>query len=156
MQQDKVSRVSDINKNVWGEDEAGRKTVAPPKKASYGQRWSNARPTKTVVFWSLLGAIVLTMIVGFVWGGWVTGGTAQKMAQGAAENAVTQRLASVCVAQFNQDPQNAQKLREMKVLSSWDRGNYVAEHGAATMPGEAKADRNVAAECAKQLTLAGQ
>ena len=45
-------------------------------KLSVGQRWSDARPTKTVTFWCCVASAVLTMIIGFGWGGWVTGGTA--------------------------------------------------------------------------------
>ena len=44
-------------------------------KRSVGQRWSEAQPTKTVA-WCCVASAVLTMIVGFSWGGWVTGGTA--------------------------------------------------------------------------------
>ena len=48
-------------------------------KQSLGQRWAASRPTKTVVFWSWIVSIVVTMIIGFTWGGWVTGGTARTM-----------------------------------------------------------------------------
>ena len=51
------------------------------EKRSVGQRWSEARPTKTVAFWSCVASVVLTMIVGFSWGGWVTGGTARTTAE---------------------------------------------------------------------------
>ncbi|MBE7557029.1 MAG: hypothetical protein HS126_38815 [Anaerolineales bacterium] len=46
-------------------------------KVSFGQRWDEARASKKVVFWFSLAAVILTMIVGFNWGGWVTGGTAK-------------------------------------------------------------------------------
>jgi len=98
MEQDKVSKLSDAGKNVWAEDGDGKKTPVLKKEASFGQRWSEARPTKTIVFWSWIAAMVLTMIVGFNWGGWVTGGTAQKMAEVTAKNAVVQRLVPFCVA----------------------------------------------------------
>src|SRR5687767_5998249 len=111
MEQDKVNKVSDVGKNVW--DDAGdrKRTMEQNKKQeSFGQRWNHARPTKTIVFWSMAGAIILTMIVGFNWGGWVTGGTAQKMADVMAKNAVIQRLVPMCVDQFNQDAEKDQKL----------------------------------------------
>ena len=62
------------------------------QKVSFRQRWDEAQATKKVVFWAILGAIVLTMIVGFGWGGWVTGGTAQAMGETMADDAVVQRL----------------------------------------------------------------
>lgn len=152
MEQDRVSRLSDVGKNVWSEADGARKTMAQvEQKESFGQRWAKTRPTKTIVFWSLLAASILTMIVGFNWGGWVTGGTAQKMADLSAKNAVIQRLAPMCVDQFNQDPEKAQKLSELKEMSVYKRGGYVEKQGWATMAGEAKADRQVAEACAKLL-----
>ncbi|MBD3307276.1 hypothetical protein GF339_12620, partial [candidate division KSB3 bacterium] len=58
------------------------------KKASLSQRWSEAQFSKTAMFWSLVAVIVLTMIIGFWWGGWVTAGSAEKIAQNMAEDAV--------------------------------------------------------------------
>ena len=104
MEQDNVSKLSDVGKDVWAEDGERSKKVEQEQKASYRQRWDKARASKKVVFWAILGAIVLTMIVGFNWGGWVTGGTAQAMGETMADDAVVQRLAPICVFQFNQDP----------------------------------------------------
>lgn len=42
----------------------------------FGQRLREARPAKTILFWSWVAAAVATMIVGFTWGGWVMGSTA--------------------------------------------------------------------------------
>jgi hypothetical protein len=121
------------------------------KKLSFGQRWDKTRPTKTVVFWSMGAAIILTMIIGFNGGGWVTGGTAQKMAEVMAKNAVVQRLVPMCVDQFNQDAGKDQKLIELKETSVYKQGDYVEDQGWATMSGEAKPDNKVADECAKLL-----
>jgi hypothetical protein len=124
--------------------------------ASLGQRWREARPTKTVVFWSCVASVVMTMIVGFTWGGWVTGGTARAMAVTMGEAAVVKRLAPICVVQFNKEPEKDRKLKEMNEISEWQRSHYVQNHGWATMPGEAEADREVARECARLITLNGR
>ena len=126
------------------------------KKVSYRQRWDKAKATKKVVFWAVLGAIVLTMIVGFNWGGWVTGGTAQKMGVAMAQDAVVERLAPICVLQFNQDPDKAQKLIGFNEARTYQRDDYVKEQGWATMPGEDKPDRQVADACAKLLVQINQ
>ena len=128
----------------------------PKEKVSFRQWWDEARPTKTVVFWSWVASVVLTMIIGFAWGGWVTGGTAQKMAEQMAEDAVVKRLAPMCVVQFNRDPGKDQKLKELKETSGWQRGDYVGKQGWATMPGEEKPDSKVAEECARLLMLVGK
>ncbi len=96
------------------------------------------------------GAIVLA-IIGFAWGGWVTGGTALKTAEEKAEDAVVARLAPICVEQFNQDSEKDQKLIALKKEESWKRSDYVTKQGWATMPGEEKADRRVANKCADML-----
>jgi hypothetical protein len=103
-----------------------------------------------------VASIVLTIIIGFAWGGWVTGGTAREMAKVIAENAVVQRLAPICVTQFNQDPGKDQKLTELKATSAWQRSDYVEKQGWATMPGEEKPDSLVADECVKLLMLISQ
>jgi hypothetical protein len=121
------------------------------ERLSLGQRWSEARPTKTVVFWSCVASVVLTMIVGFSWGGWVTGGTARMTAENVAFDAVVRRLAPICVVQSGRDPAKAQKLVALKEESTWQRGEFVGKQGWATMPGEQEPDRRVAEACATLL-----
>jgi len=157
-EQDRVNKASSGPvKNVWDEDGGGRKPKQQiKKKLSLGERWSAARPKKTVVFWSWVGFIVLTMIVGFNWGGWVTGGSAQIMADTLAKAAVVQRLTPICVAQFNLDPAKDQKLIVLKGTDVWQRSDYVQKQGWATMPGEAKPDSLVAEGCARLLVPTSQ
>jgi hypothetical protein len=147
MSQDKVSRLSDV-----GDTTTSGKNVKTEYKPSYGDRWDKARASKKVVFGIAAGAVILTLIVGFYWGGWVTGGAANTM----ANDAVTQRLASICVGQFNQDPQKAQKLVELSDASPYRRDDYVKEQGWATMPGEAEPNSKVADSCAKLIYENGQ
>jgi hypothetical protein len=122
-------------------------------KQSMGQRWSATRPTKTAVCWACIASIIVTMIVGFTWGGWVTGGTALKMAEASGEDAVAKRLAPVCVVQFKQDAQQIQKLKGLKETGTWEQAEFVKKQGWATMPGEKEPDSKVAGECTKLLLL---
>lgn len=157
MEQDKVNRLSEVGRKVWDEDaDKNKTTTQDKKKVSFGQRWAEARPTKTTAFWAWLGSIVLTMIIGFTWGGWVTGGTAETMATKMANDAVVQRLAPICVVQFNQDAEKDQKLTEFQEISSYQRAAFVEKQGWATMVDEEKPDRKVADACAKLLLLVGQ
>ncbi len=123
-----------------------------PKRLSVGQRWSASRPTKAALFWGCVASAVITMIIGFTWGGWVRGGTAQSMAATMTEDAVVKRLASICVAQFKEDPARDQKLKELKELGVYERGDYVKKQVWAKMPGEQETDSKVAEECAKLIT----
>lgn len=124
-------------------------------KSSARQRWSDARLTKTATFWCCVASAALTMIVGFNWGGWVTGGSARQTAEGMARDAVVQRLAPICVVQSGKDPGKATKLVALKDESTWQRGEYVGKQGWATMPGEQEPDRRVAELCATLLMPTG-
>ena len=120
-------------------------------EVSLGDRWQAARPTKTAFFWSCVASAVVTMIIGFTWGGWVRGATAQSMAEARAEDAVAKRLAHICVVQSQQDPTRDQKLKELKALDAYARGDYVSKQGWAKMPGEQDTDSKVAEDCAELL-----
>ena len=122
------------------------------RKRAFGERWASARPTKTMFFWSMVLVAALTMVVGFKWGGWVRGVTAQSMAETRAEDAVVKHLAPICAAEARQDATSAQKVKALKALDQYERGDYVTKEGWATMPGGGATDSQVAEECARLLT----
>ena len=105
-------------------------------KPSMRQRWNNMQPSKMATFWIALVSVVAVLIIGFNWGGWMTAGGAEEQAQTMAKTAVIERLAPICVAQFNLDPENIMKLDELSELSSSQRPTYVQEQGWATITGE--------------------
>ena len=124
---------------------------------TFRQRWSKAKLKKSVVFWIAIGAVLLTLFLGFTRGGWTTGGNAASMAEKSAAAAVVERLTPICVAQFSADSQQALKLAELQAISSSrNRTAYVTEQGWATMPGETAPDKQVATACTKQLMLIGK
>jgi hypothetical protein len=127
--------------------------VEQKKKGRFKKWWREARPTKTVVFWSWVASVVLTMIIGFSWGGWVTARNARIMAEDLAEDAVVDRLAEICIAQFNQDPGKDQKLQTLKETGSYQRRTFVQDQGWAMMPGEEVPDRKAVDECVRLLML---
>ena len=110
----------------------------------------------TLGLWGAAGGAIILATIGFAWGGWVTGGTAQEMAEEMAEVAVVSRLAPICVEQFKQDPAKNQKLEDLKKVRSWERDEYVEKQGWATMLGEKKPDSKVAERCAELIMLLGQ
>jgi hypothetical protein len=46
--------------------------------------------------WGAVGGAVAAMIIGFAWGGWVTGGTSATKAGVAAQTAVVQAFVPLC------------------------------------------------------------
>jgi hypothetical protein len=101
--------------------------------------------------WGAVGGAVACAVIGFGWGGWVTGGSAQKAATTAAHDAVVAALAPICVERFRGQSDAAAKLIELGKASSWDRGNVIAKSGYATMPGSKGVDSDVARACAELL-----
>jgi hypothetical protein len=123
----------------------------------FRNRWNNAKLKKSVVFWIAVGAVLLTLFLGFTRGGWTTGASARNMAETSAKGAVVERLTPICVAQFNADAQSVVRLQELKAISSSrNRTAYVTEQGWATMPGEKAPDKQVATACTEQLMLIGE
>ena len=107
------------------------------------------------VWGAIVGAIAINTI-GFGWGGWVTGGTAQEMAEEMAENAVVNRSVPICVTQSNYDSKKDQKFKELKELDTWKRSDFVKKQGWATMSGEKNPDQEVSNRCAEMLMQSGQ
>src|SRR5687768_16759313 len=64
--------------------------------------------------WGLIVGAIITMIVGFVWGGWTTMGTALTM----SDEALLASRAAICVAQFMKQPNHDAKLNEFMEISS--------------------------------------
>ncbi|NOZ27639.1 MAG: hypothetical protein GXP39_06245 [Chloroflexi bacterium] len=101
--------------------------------------------------WGAIVGVIASLIVIFAAGWVVTSGSAQATAEKATEKAVVDRLATICVAQFQQDPNRDARLSELKETSSWKRRDYIKEGGWAIMLGDESADRKVIDECAKRL-----
>jgi hypothetical protein len=97
--------------------------------------------------WGLVCGAVIAMIIGFAWGGWTTGGTSRQR----TEEAVLSTRAAICVAQFINDPNYKVKLKELKVVDSWDRSAFIEKGGWDKMPGEQKASATVSRACADGL-----
>lgn len=146
-------RADNDNRTPQNRETPTKMAPAQPKPASMSQRWNAVQLSKTAVLWIGVAIIAGTMLVGFSWGGWVTGASALQRATTQANSAVVERLSTICVAQFQQDGAKAAKLVELKAVSSYQQGTYVKEQGWATMPGDEQADSKVATACAKQLIL---
>ena len=97
-----------------------------------------------------IGAIVLLIVI--FWTGWVvTSSKAEVQGKDMAKAAVIEALVPICVEQFAQDPNKAERLEALKEKSSYQRDNYVEEMGWATMPGAESPVRGVADACAKRI-----
>jgi hypothetical protein len=121
---------------------------------SLSQRFQDYKASKAVLFWACAGSVVVATVVGFTWGGWVTGGSARSMADNAVADARQEMAAVVCVDRFMAAPDAGVQLTALnEITSSYARGKFVEEGGWATiMPaGNSTDDRKAAALCATEL-----
>src|SRR5579864_1681818 len=116
------------------EDEQERKRQVQGARVKYG-------------IWGLVCGAIITMIVGFAWGGWTTGGTSRQR----SEAAVLATRAAICVAQFIKDPNYKEKLKELTALDSYARSDFMQKGGWDKMPGEKEASFDVSRACADGL-----
>jgi len=100
--------------------------------------------------WGAIGGAIAAMIIGFVWGGWVTGGTSEKNAGAAAQTAIEQAFVPLCVAKAEQHPD---QLPLLKKENSYSRSDFVNKAGWVSDVAE-KYRRNVAEACALAIVEA--
>jgi hypothetical protein len=110
------------------------------------------RPWMKPGVWGVVIGSILTMIVGFSWGGWTTSSTANQLAVKQADAAVTAVLVPICLAGEKSDVARAKKLGELTAItSSYEQTEFVMKTGWATFPGKEDPNRDVAEACAAQL-----
>jgi hypothetical protein len=122
------------------------------------QRVQQYRASKAVLFWACAGSVVVATIVGFAWGGWVTGGSARDMAEDAAAQARQEMAAIVCVDRFMAAPDAGVQLTALKAMSSSrDQGKFVEDGGwAIVLPATSSTDYKVRANDRKAAGLCAE
>lgn len=94
--------------------------------------------------WGVVGGAIAAIVVGFAWGGWVTGGTATEMEAASAQAAIVQAFTPLCVAKAEKQPEQLVRLKEE---SSWKHDDFVVEAGWVANVNE-KYRAEVASACA--------
>jgi hypothetical protein len=106
---------------------------------------------KPAAFGAVVGGIAVA-IVGFAWGGWVTGDSAQASAQAAADASRTDLAAAICVQNFLADEAARDNLAELKqITSATQQRNYIEAGTWAAMPDRDGGIRPTATLCARML-----
>jgi hypothetical protein len=94
-------------------------------------------------FWGVTVGAVGMMIIGFAWGGWVLGSTAESLAKERADRMAVALLAPICVERFVAQPDKLAEFRN----ASWRQQEMVEKSGWATIPGGSAANVAVAKAC---------
>jgi hypothetical protein len=130
------------------------------QKQTLSQRFQQYQASKAVLFWACAGSVIAATVVGFSWGGWVTGGSAQEMAEESAAQARQELAAVVCVDRFMAAPDAGVQLTALQeITTSRAQGKFVEDGGWAIIvptssPTDYKAradDRKAAGLCAEEL-----
>nr|WP_281721890.1 hypothetical protein [Nitrosomonas nitrosa] len=107
---------------------------------------------KPGIYGALIGAVCVG-IVGFTWGGWVTGATANDRAVAMSRSDVVASMVPVCLDKARSDPARADKLEVIRAASTYEKREAIMAAGWATMPGTDSPNRDIADACLKKLDL---
>ncbi len=104
---------------------------------------------------AVMGAIaggIATMAVGFNYGGWYLGSSAETLADKQSNAAVVAALVPVCISQSQMDPEGIVKLKTFSAIkSSYEQRDFVMKAGWATMPKADAPNQALASACADVL-----
>lgn len=126
---------------------------AYPMRLSLGQIGNHMQIpqwTKPGLYGAGVGALALA-IIGFAWGGWVTGGDAVERADDQSAIAVAEALTPYCVAQSSSAAGYVAVMAELESASSFQRRSIVENAGWATPLGSDTPNRMLATNCEKAI-----
>jgi alpha/beta superfamily hydrolase len=104
--------------------------------------------TVKAALWGAVGGAVALAIVGFTWGGWVTGGSAELIAKTQSDRAVIAVLAPICASQFQKAPDAIAQQAVLASKSPWEQVQLVEASDWAKMPGTTKVAAGFGSACA--------
>ena len=109
---------------------------------------------KPGIYGALIGAVFVG-VVGFTWGGWVTGGTSNDRAMAMSRDNVVTSMVPVCLDMAQSDPARADKMEMIRAASTYQRRDALMDAGWATMPGTDAPNRDIAQACLAALDVDG-
>jgi len=111
----------------------------------------NTKSSLKPVLAGAMGGALLTMILGFTLGGWVTGSKSESTARNQSSLAVIDALAPICLNNFkvSADAQGQRALLEK--TEDWKHAEFVNSAGWTKIPGVKEASSGLARGCAKVI-----
>lgn len=117
-------------------------------KSPIFERFNSYQPSKTILVWACAATAIATIVVGFNWGGWVTGGSSLQAATAAGKTARGELASAICVERFKAAPDATEKMIEFKALSdSFAKRQFIEAGGWASMPGQTPVDSDIVESC---------
>ena len=118
--------------------------------AAEGFAMNVPKDTKPMIWGAVVGAAACA-ILGFAWGGWVTGATARKDAGVAAHNATVIALAPFCAERFRAQGDAPAKMAELAKASTWERATWSRRADLPSCRGPSPTDTDIARACVELL-----
>lgn len=106
----------------------------------------------TRLFQGLAVGVIGTLIIGFGWGNWNTGGTVKDKVDAATLKSMVSALAPICADRFERAAKiNNDLIVKISAVDSWRRDGHIVKAGYATFIGSAEPSTDVAEACAQLL-----
>ena len=110
----------------------------------------------TYGIWGVAGGALLTLIVGFYFGGWQTTSAANRMANELSDKKVIAALAPFCVDRFRTSADATQSAELLKFTSDYERGSFLEKAGYTNLPGSKESNWGVGRACGDLLAAAAK
>jgi hypothetical protein len=136
----------------------GCATGVPSAATRFARSVRNGRPSKKMLLAACVASFALSVPVGFLTDGWVTGGRATLLAASAADQARADLAAAICVGRFMAAPDVSARLDALRALPVWYRSvvledaGWTALPGMPNLPGNDEPVTGSAELCARRLT----
>lgn len=113
----------------------------------------NLEWVKPAVSGALIGAVA-AIAVGFSYGGWITGGTSQRLIASNMSDGVAIALTPYCLEKSKSDPAAINILAEFKAAPIYSRRSLIEKTGWATPLGTELPNAALATACGNELAKA--
>ena len=123
---------------------------------SFEKRWRDFKASKTVLVWACLASVGATMAVGFTWGGWMMGSSAEYATSTAVSEARMDLLASVCVDRFGGAENASGRLADLRKIGEWERRDVIRNGGWINVNNIASPTDGAAATLCVERLMAAQ
>ena len=102
----------------------------------------------------VVGGALLTMVLGFAIGGWVTSSKSQSVALESSKVAVINALAPICLSNFEASSTAPSQRELLEKTEDWKHVDFVKEGGWAKVPGLKEVSNGLARSCAEMILAA--